>query len=138
VGPEHLSAGEVVVSGVRSARPVVALFAGLALMVVAWAAATPLGQAADEPAHYIKALAAGRGDVHGATPDVANLDALATLVEQQRRSESRAAQARALNFIAEASGAFTLPRALVPARGCFPNFFTRADTSDRAHCVTIP
>jgi hypothetical protein len=136
--PSHLSAGEAVVSGVRSARPVVALFAGLALMVVAWAAATPLGQAADEPAHYIKALAAGRGDVHGATPDVANVDALATLVKQQRSTESRAAQARALNFIAEASGAFTLPRALVPARGCFPNFFTRADTTDRAHCVTIP
>jgi peptidoglycan/LPS O-acetylase OafA/YrhL len=91
---------------VRSARPVAALFAGLVLMVAAWAAATPLGQAADEPAHYIKALAAGRGHVHGTTPDVANLDALAALVRQERRTESRAAQARALNFIGEASGAW--------------------------------
>jgi hypothetical protein len=114
------------------------LFAGLVLMVAAWAAATPLGQAADEPAHHIKALAAGRGDVHGATPDVANLDALAALVKQQRRTESRMAQARALNFIAEASGAFTLPRALAPERGCFGNLLTRADTSMPAHCVTSP
>jgi hypothetical protein len=136
--PSHLSAGETTVSGVRSARPVVALFAGLVLMVAAWGAATPLGQAADEPAHYIKALAAGRGHVHGATPDVANLDALAALVRQQRSTESRAAQARALNFVAEASGAFALPRALVPERGCFRNLFMRADTSESANCVTRP
>ena len=70
--PSHLLAGEAALSGVKSARPVVALFAGLVLMVAAWGAATPLGQAADEPAHYVKALAAGRGDVRGATPDVAN------------------------------------------------------------------
>ena len=136
--PSHLSAGEAALSGVESARPVVALFAGLVLMVAAWGAATPLGQAADEPAHYIKALAAGRGEVHGATPDVANLDALATLVRRQRRTESRTAQARALNFIAEASGAFSLPRALVPDRGCFGNFLKRADVSMPARCVTSP
>jgi hypothetical protein len=123
---------------VKSARPVAALFAGLVLMVAAWGAATPLGQAADEPAHYVKALAAGRGDVHGATPDVANLDALAALVKQQRRTESRAAQARALNFVAEASGAFLLPRALVPERGCFRNLLKRANTSLPAHCVSSP
>jgi hypothetical protein len=123
---------------VRSARPVVALFAGLVLMVAAWGAATPLGQAADEPAHYIKALAAGRGHVHGTTPDVANLDALAALVRQERRTGSRAAQARALNFIGEASGAFSLPAALVPERGCFGNLLRRANTSHPAHCVTNP
>ena len=122
----------------KSARPLVALLAGLTLMVLAWAAATPLGQAADEPAHYIKALAAGRGHLHGTTPDLRNLDALAAMVKAQRSTKDRAAQSRALNFVAEASGAFTLPRALVPERGCFRNFFKRADPAVPANCFTKP
>ena len=53
---------------VRSLLPVVVLFATLALMVLAWWATTPLGTAADEPDHYTKALAAGRGDLAATRP----------------------------------------------------------------------
>jgi hypothetical protein len=116
--------------------PVVLLFVGLVLMVLAWAAATPLGQAADEPAHYVKALAAGRGQLHGDRPELANVNALAALVRRERAGGDRAAHQRALRFVADASGAFTLPRALVPERGCFRNLFRRADTSVPADCIT--
>lgn len=68
------------VSGGGLVRPVVALWMGLALMVVAWSAVTPLGQGPDEPAHYVKALAAGRGHAHGAEPKLANVDHLIRVI----------------------------------------------------------
>lgn len=135
--PSHLSAGEATVRRAGTAWPAAALFAGLALMVMAWTAATPLGQAADEPAHYIKALAAGRGDLHGGETDLANVHALANAVKRHRATDDREAQVRALRFISEASGSFVLPRALVPEIGCFNSLFRRADTSLPARCVTF-
>lgn len=52
-------------SGERQRRPLVLLVAGWALLVSAWVFSNPPGYAPDEPAHYIKALAAGRGELFG-------------------------------------------------------------------------
>lgn len=53
----------------RAPRLVAALIvAGFGLLLVAWAFADPPGASPDEPAHYIKAVAAGRGDIRG-VPD---------------------------------------------------------------------
>ena len=41
------------------------LAAGYAALIAAWLVANPFGRAPDEPAHYVRALAAGTGDVHG-------------------------------------------------------------------------
>ena len=38
---------------------------GFGLLLVAWAFADPPGASPDEPAHYIKAVAAGQGDIRG-------------------------------------------------------------------------
>jgi hypothetical protein len=47
------------------------LVAGYAALLAAWAVGNPVGRAPDEPAHYIRALAAGTGDIHGAPVTVA-------------------------------------------------------------------
>jgi hypothetical protein len=124
------------VSGGGLVRPVVALWTGLALMVVAWSAVTPLGQGPDEPAHYVKALAAGRGHAHGADPKLANVDTLIRVIRSRRSTDDHATQVRALRFVADASGAFALPNRLVPQVTCFPNIFHRADPRQPADCST--
>jgi hypothetical protein len=105
-------------------------------MVAAWSAVTPLGQGPDEPAHYVKALAAGRGHAHGAEPKLANLDTLIAAIRRQRSTSDHAAQVRAVRFVADASGAFALPNELVPQVTCFPSFFHRADPRRPADCAT--
>ena len=42
----------------------------LVLMGGAWLMATPPGQSFDEGAHYVKAIAAGRGELYGSKPAV--------------------------------------------------------------------
>jgi hypothetical protein len=124
------------VNGGGLVRPVVALWMGLALMVVAWSAVTPLGQGPDEPAHYVKALAAGRGHAHGAEPKLANVDTLIRVIKSRRSTDDHAAQVRALRFVDDASGAFALPNRLVPQVTCFPNVLHRADPRRPADCST--
>jgi hypothetical protein len=41
------------------------LVAGYAALIAAWTIGNPLGRAPDEPSHYVRALAAGTGDLHG-------------------------------------------------------------------------
>ena len=120
------------------ARPVLSLFAGLALMVAAWTAVTPLAQAPDEPAHYIKALAAGRGHAHGAPPDLKSVNGLIAAVKRRPATRSHEAQVHALRFVTQASGAFALPNGLAPEIGCFNNLLMRADTTQPADCETRP
>ena len=111
------------------------LLVGLALMVLAWLATTPLGTAADEPDHYIKALAAGRGDLRGHAPRSDPTDPIAAVLEQQ--AEEGEAQLRAVRWVAAGARTFTLPTALVPtAIDCFNNLFRRSDTKIPANCVT--
>jgi Predicted membrane protein (DUF2142) len=111
------------------------LLAGLALMVLAWLATTPLGTAADEPDHYIKALAAGRGDLRGHAPRADPTDPIAAVLAQQGGEGE--AQLRAVRWVAAGARTFTLPTALVPtAIDCFNNLFRRADTKIPANCVT--
>jgi hypothetical protein len=54
------------------------LLIGLSLMLLTWLATTPSGTAADGPNHYVRALAAGRGDLRGHPPagEVTHLRAL--------------------------------------------------------------
>ncbi|MBV8159425.1 MAG: DUF2142 domain-containing protein, partial [Acidimicrobiia bacterium] len=49
----------------RTVTAVALLLAGYAALIAAWTMANPLGRAPDEPAHYIRALAAGTGDTRG-------------------------------------------------------------------------
>ncbi|GAC1338930.1 MAG: hypothetical protein NVSMB29_05480 [Candidatus Dormibacteria bacterium] len=46
-------------------RAAVLVLAGYGLLVAAWVFANPLGAAPDEPDHYVKAIAAGRGHLRG-------------------------------------------------------------------------
>jgi hypothetical protein len=106
-------------------------------MVVAWSATTPLGQGPDEPAHYVKLLAAGHGHAHGAKLREANLDALVADARGRRSTEDASAQVRALRFVADASGSFELPNALVPEITCFQNLLHRADPKRPADCASV-
>jgi hypothetical protein len=113
----------------------VTLLVGLALMAVAWFAATPPGTAADETDHYIKALAAGRGDVRGHPTGVESIDPLAAVLEQRARGGPGEAQLRGVRWVAAGARTFTLPTGLVPTSiGCFNNLFRRADTALPANC----
>lgn len=49
------------------------VWAGLALVSVSWAMATPLGGSPDEPAHLIKAAAVARGELVGAPTDASGV-----------------------------------------------------------------
>ena len=49
----------------RSLLSLVLLVAGYAALIAAWTIGNPLGRAPDEPAHYVRALAADTGDIRG-------------------------------------------------------------------------
>ena len=96
-------------------------------MVVAWSVTTPLGTAADEPEHYTKTLAAGRGDLRGHPPQGDPIDAVAATLERESGAGSRADRLRAVRWVAAGARSFALPARLVPtAIGCFDNLFRRA------------
>jgi hypothetical protein len=110
------------------------LLLGLALMVAAWSVTTPVGTAADETDHYIKALAAGRGDVHGRPPKVESISPLAATLKQRGREEEEA-ELRGVLWVRAGARTFSLPTGLVATEiGCFNNLFTRADTAVPARC----
>jgi hypothetical protein len=105
-------------------------------MLIAWSATTPPGTAADEPDHYIVALAIGRGDIRGHPPDVDPINSLAAILKAQAPTQSREAQLRSVRWIAEGARAFSLPIGRVPVSiGCFNSLLKRADTTIPANCT---
>ena len=52
------------------ARTPLLVAAFLVLTGIAWLMSTPPGQSFDEGAHYVKAIAAGRGELYGSKPEV--------------------------------------------------------------------
>ena len=119
-----------------SERPVVVLLIGLSLMLLTWLATTPSGTATDEADHYVKALAAGRGDLRGHAPGRDLTDPVIALLKA--RGED-APQLRAVRWIAAGARTFALPVGLVPQGiRCFGNLLQRADTATPANCEITP
>jgi hypothetical protein len=78
---------------------------GYALLIVAWALASPIGAAPDEPAHTVRAAAAAQGEWQGGA-----------VTPYQRSAGRTQAQADLLNQQAQD---FTIPTRLAPANPCF-------------------
>ena len=112
------------------------LLIGLSLMLLTWLATTPSGTATDEADHYVKALAAGRGDLRGHAPGRDLTDPVIALLKA--RGED-APQLRAVRWIAAGARTFALPVGLVPQGiRCFGNLLQRADTATPANCEITP
>ena len=62
------------------------LLIGLSLMLLTWLATTPSGTATDEADHYVKALAAGRGDLRGHAPGRDLTDPVIALLKARGRT----------------------------------------------------
>jgi len=102
----------------RRCRPLVLLVAGWALLLTGWVFSNPPGYAPDEPAHYIKALAAGRGEFFGGEGGF---------------PEGPGFGPDQLRWINRAARAFDLPAGLAPdGLPCSPSL----DAGISAGCVT--
>jgi hypothetical protein len=97
------------------------LSAGFALLLVAWAFADPPGASPDEPAHYIKAVAAGHGDLRGVADPSAAVPG------------ATPAQAAWLRTVTRD---FTIPGPLVPAQ--FACEGLHPDVTARCHLAPAP
>ena len=110
----------------------------LCLMGGAWLMATPPGASFDEGAHYVKAIAAGRGELYGSKPQVS----LANLRELYRLGAGdpskfgqldSALKARAVRWQSRTRRRFEVPPNLIDSRfGC-----TRYDKRAPATCVSL-
>lgn len=100
----------------QRARPLAPLLLALSylLLIAAWVGGNPPGAAPDEPAHYVKALAAGGGDFLGSPLEHESL------VNQQPQSALGSRQAA---WQARTSRMFELPPALVPPPSLSCNAF---------------
>ncbi|MBA3262897.1 MAG: DUF2142 domain-containing protein [Thermoleophilaceae bacterium] len=123
---------------VRS-TPVPALFALFLLLIgVAWALADPPGAGPDEPAHYIKALGVGGGDLYGRSlggPTPAEVRALTNT----RRSPEELAQLKAFLGRKPSAGALWQRRTsrefAVPAGLSFSAFGCGYQNDDNWSCL---
>jgi hypothetical protein len=86
------------------------LVLGFGLLVVAWLFSDPASAAPDETAHYIKAYAAGRGDLVG-TPG---------------KSMPGAFTGRSLEWLTNNTRGFWLPADLAPPYPCFSHYPARS------------
>jgi hypothetical protein len=98
----------------------------LALMTVAWLAATPPGEGTDEPAHYIRAIGTGGGDLRGDPFRVTPEERRRFLEAAKRREAAPSAPAGSLGVTSEnltwqarTTREFTIPAGLgFSAFGC--------------------
>lgn len=121
------------------ARTPLLVTAFLVLMGVAWVVATPPGQSFDEGAHYVKAIAAGRGEFYGSKPEVslANLRELYKLGAKDPGGFGQldsAVTSRAVSWQNRTRRRFEVPPNLIDSRfGC-----TRYDKRAPATCADGP
>ncbi|MBN1530595.1 MAG: DUF2142 domain-containing protein [Thermoleophilaceae bacterium] len=93
----------------------------LALGGVAWLMATPPGSAPDEGAHYVKALATGRGDLYGdpPVPTAGERKALFGIEGDDLATLAQAAESSSARWQRRTTRQFDLPRSLAaPTFGC--------------------
>jgi len=121
------------------ARTPLLVAAFLVLTGIAWLMSTPPGQSFDEGAHYVKAIAAGRGELYGSKPEVS----LANLRELYRLGAGdpdkfgqldSAVESRAVQWQNRTRRRFEVPPNLIDSRfGC-----TRYDKRAPATCADGP
>ena len=112
----------------RRSNAVPALFGVFLLLIgVAWALATPPGAGPDEPAHYVKAMGVGGGDLYGRSPASPSSADVQAFLDTPRSAEELARLSAFLGRKQSAgaiwqrttSRAFTVPAGLwLGAFGC--------------------
>ena len=92
----------------------------LVLMGVAWMMAVPPGSSFDEPAHYVKAIAVGRGDLYGKAPAAGGgLRELPATNAGSLEQLDRAVSDPAVRWQARSRRRFEVPPTLIDSRfGC--------------------
>lgn len=106
------------------------------LMGIAWLMATPPGSAPDEPAHYVKAIGAGHGDLYGEPYAItaAERRAFAKVDSADLALLARESSTPAARWQRRTTRQFAVPRSLVaPTFGC--TFFGRERTGA---CLDAP